>query len=135
MESKRPDETAHVSDDLNQCIVRLIEDFFSLGAAHLVYIWYILANCGNPPCPANGMVTTDGGTTVGHVATYSCDDDYVLGYPGARICKPDGSWSGSTPTCDPVGKLKNTPYIILPFCCCCCSFFSEKERNEGRKNK
>ena len=73
---------------------------------------YVVANCGNPPCPANGMVSTNGGTTFGHMATYSCKQGYQLSGPSSRFCLWSGSWSGSTPTCDPIRKLYNKVFTF-----------------------
>ena len=57
-----------------------------------------LVDCGDLMEPANGEVdftTTYGGS----VATYSCNEGYVLCGSENRTCQSSGSWSGSPPEC------------------------------------
>jgi hypothetical protein len=54
--------------------------------------------------PENGNVDRTMGVE-GDVATYSCDDGFVLtgnGGSSTRICQASGAWTGSPPTCEPV---------------------------------
>ena len=37
--------------------------------------------------------------TLGSIATYMCDDGYVLTGNSTRTCQADGTWSGDSPTC------------------------------------
>ncbi len=37
---------------------------------------------------------------VSTVATYTCDTGYTLNGGTTRICRSDGIWSGSAPTCE-----------------------------------
>ena len=62
-------------------------------------------DCGPLPDPTNGKVVTPIGTTLERLATYTCDDGYVLSQTGSRICLSSGQWSHTAPTCEPVGKL------------------------------
>ena len=39
------------------------------------------------------------GTTIGSVASYSCDDGYVIDGLSTRICQDQQTWSGSEPQC------------------------------------
>ncbi len=56
-------------------------------------------NCGAPPAPARGTVTTTGGTTFGAVARYTCTSPFRVSPEGAtRTCTATG-WNGSTPSC------------------------------------
>ena len=59
-------------------------------------------DCGNLTHPANGQVTLTAGTTVGQIATYSCDTGYNLVGDSTRTCQATGNWSGSAPTCQGV---------------------------------
>lgn len=51
--------------------------------------------------PMNGQVTRTTGVT-GDVATYSCSGGYTLSGNATRTCQPDGTWSGTAPTCTAV---------------------------------
>jgi hypothetical protein len=56
-------------------------------------------NCGAPPAPTRGTVSTTGGTTFGATANYSCTSPFRLSPAGAtRSCTASG-WNGSTPAC------------------------------------
>jgi CUB/sushi domain-containing protein len=50
----------------------------------------------------NGNVSVPDGTTVGGQATYSCGNGYVLSGAATRTCLPEGVWSGTAATCQPV---------------------------------
>ena len=56
-------------------------------------------DCGSLTNPANGQVSTTGGTTFGQNATYSCITGYNLVGDSTRTCEANGDWSGSPPTC------------------------------------
>ena len=59
---------------------------------------YIL-DCGplDSPCGASVSML---GTTVGSVATYSCDPGFSLVGDETRTCQSYGYWSGSVPCCE-----------------------------------
>ena len=61
-------------------------------------ICYVV-DCGALPNPLNGMVIFTI-TTVLSTASYSCDTGYTLFGNSTRTCQTDGTWSGSSPTCD-----------------------------------
>ena len=42
------------------------------------------------------------------LATYTCHPDYVLSYPATRVCMSTGLWSGTAPTCNPIGNIYST---------------------------
>ena len=48
--------------------------------------------------PENGQVSV-GEVTFGSVATYSCDDGFILNGIATRTCTSDGTWSGDNPSC------------------------------------
>lgn len=48
--------------------------------------------------PANGVVSF-AGTTFRSVATYTCNDGYVISGNEQRTCLETGEWSGQIPTC------------------------------------
>ena len=57
-------------------------------------------DCGSLSPPANGVVVV-GTTTLGSVATYTCNPSFVLlGGTQSIECQENGNWSGETPTCE-----------------------------------
>ena len=58
----------------------------------------IVDNCGPLSPPKNGDVDASI-TTIGSVATYSCNNGLFISGVSQRICQTDGFWSGSAPTC------------------------------------
>jgi hypothetical protein len=58
----------------------------------------IVDGCGPLPPPENGNVDASI-TTVGSVATYSCNNGFLISGDSQRNCQMDGFWSGSAPTC------------------------------------
>ena len=48
--------------------------------------------------PENGQVDISG-ITENSIATYSCDSGYTLSGPFTRMCRADGVWSESEPSC------------------------------------
>ena len=70
----------------------------------------IIADCGPAPEPQFGSVVTSG-TTYGHSATYSCVEGYHIVGLGTRTCDQSSEWSGTTPTCNPVGELCRSPFM------------------------
>ena len=67
--------------------------------------------------PMEGRVVLTG-TLVGSQAAYSCNEGLVLNGNRTRICRADGRWSGSEPTCDtPPGmakQMQNDPVAFRP---------------------
>ena len=59
------------------------------------------ADCGSLVAPSNGSVTFDS-ALFGGIATYFCDEGYVLTGAESRECGEDGAWSGVAATCEPV---------------------------------
>lgn len=57
-----------------------------------------MVNCGVPEAPSNGGVDVDK-TSVGSSIVYHCKQGFVLSGDTQRVCKPNGRWSGSEPTC------------------------------------
>ena len=49
--------------------------------------------------PENGLVTING-RTFGSIATYQCDEGFILVGSETRTCQQDGEWSDSQPTCE-----------------------------------
>ena len=52
----------------------------------------------------NGIVCYDG-TIAGSVATYECDNAYTLMGTTQRMCRSDGRWKGSIPSCNATGMI------------------------------
>ena len=61
--------------------------------------------------PVNGSVSLEG-TGVGDMASYSCNTGYELIGDDTRTCQADGSWSGSPPTCQLIGIIRNHSLIV-----------------------
>ncbi len=64
--------------------------------------------CSDLSAPTNGeSISYNAGTMnnrpVNTVATYTCNDGYVLMGDATRTCQSDGDWSSTAPTC--AGKL------------------------------
>ncbi|HET7538646.1 MAG TPA: hypothetical protein VFK05_02205 [Polyangiaceae bacterium] len=58
----------------------------------------VIANCPALASPTGG--TVDAPTlTFGATATYSCNAGYTISGMATRTCQPDGTWSGTAPTC------------------------------------
>ncbi|XP_053395851.1 sushi, von Willebrand factor type A, EGF and pentraxin domain-containing protein 1-like [Mercenaria mercenaria] len=57
-----------------------------------------LSGCPDLPKITNGL-STETGSGVGAVVTYSCDEGYRLQGSNRRTCEKGGSWSGSDPYC------------------------------------
>ena len=59
----------------------------------------IFSDCAPLDDPCDGYVDTPD-TTVGGVATYSCDIGFVMVGDPTRICQANGLWDGEMPCCD-----------------------------------
>ena len=59
----------------------------------------IIIDCGELDDPNNGQVSLNG-TTLGSIATYTCDPGHSLIGDMERICQENGTWSGNEPTCE-----------------------------------
>ncbi|XP_064386974.1 sushi, von Willebrand factor type A, EGF and pentraxin domain-containing protein 1-like [Halichondria panicea] len=61
----------------------------------------------------NGAIAYDAGLTdnrpLNTTATSTCDNDYILIGVSFRVCQNDGTWSGSTPTCQANTGPTNLP--------------------------
>ncbi|GFR73476.1 sushi, von Willebrand factor type A, EGF and pentraxin domain-containing protein 1-like [Elysia marginata] len=58
-----------------------------------------LVDCGEPPSPGNGTLSTPG-TKYNDTVTYSCSFGYIMvGGNLERTCQEDGAWSGSMLQC------------------------------------
>ena len=80
-------------------------------------------DCGQPSSPRpNGDVSVSM-TTLGNMATYTCDSGYEL-VPdnSARTCQADATWSGMDPLCQGMNYairwMLNIELISIP----CCTF-------------
>ena len=70
-------------------------------------------DCGKLSDPVNGTVTTLGGTTFESLASYRCNEGYVLSYPASRTCLSSGLWSGTSPRCDPETVCRKEGKLIV----------------------
>ena len=82
----------------------------NIASFHTVVVCPTLLN------PMEGRVALTG-TLVGSQAAYSCNEGLVLNGNRTRICRADGRWSGSEPTCDtPPGmakQMQNDPVAFM----------------------
>ena len=87
-----------------------------------MHLWFnnnslSIVDCGDPPTPSNGKVTTAGVTIYGASATQSCNTGYDLSGTAAISCGADGSWSASPVICTLKGMHKTTcKPILLKLC-------------------
>ena len=65
--------------------------------------------CPDLSDPVNGIVV-ESGLTLASTATYVCDDGYNMVGDSHRICKKNGNWSGTIPTCEPGISTFYHPY-------------------------
>ena len=58
----------------------------------------VVVDCLNLTSPSNGEVSLNT-TTFESVATYTCEEGYLLGGFPVRECQANGSWSEEEPFC------------------------------------
>ena len=63
-------------------------------------VHFISDSCDILYNPSNGMVRTNGTTSPGSIAQYTCNDGYVLVGNETRTCDSTWSWSGTEPVCN-----------------------------------
>ena len=56
---------------------------------------------------------TGNGTFEGKMAVYSCNAGYQIQGTANRTCGSDGFWSGSAPTCLPIGMVFSDMYCYM----------------------
>ncbi|XP_003387839.1 PREDICTED: sushi, von Willebrand factor type A, EGF and pentraxin domain-containing protein 1-like isoform X2 [Amphimedon queenslandica] len=73
-------------------------------------------NCVTLNNPENGFVSVSG-STVGAIATYSCNPGFELAGRRVRICRNDGQYSGVEPICRAIscGELQNPLNGVVNF--------------------
>ena len=64
----------------------------------------ISGTCSDLPPLMNGDITYNGGgsadsRTINTIAFFTCDNGYTLTGGSFRQCQNDGTWDGTTPTC------------------------------------
>ena len=64
----------------------------------LHFVFFIAIDCGGLSAPSNGQISITA-TTIGSMATYSCDLGYTLNGNISRMCQSDGQWSSAQPSC------------------------------------
>ena len=63
-----------------------------------MFVYSILAYCGDPRTPVNGRRLISG-YTEGHTVNYTCNVGYELSGFATRMCLSNGTWSANLPTC------------------------------------
>ncbi len=66
-----------------------------------------VVDCGPPPSPKDGSVSTPDGTTFNRDAWFSCNDGFELVGPESTRCLADRRWSPEPPTC-------RRTYFVVP---------------------
>ena len=62
------------------------------------YVHFTVASC--PALSITNGVVTHPTTTLGAVATYSCDTGFQLTGNSNRTCQADSTWTATDPTCE-----------------------------------
>ena len=60
---------------------------------------YAVVDCGSLLNPVSGAVSLSSGTTFGSIATYTCNEGFMLNVSTPRTCGSDGRWSPAAPGC------------------------------------
>ena len=72
---------------------------------YTVYIYISVAvDCGSVVDLINGQVNSLNGTTIGSVATFTCNFGYKLSHQQVVMCGGNGMWSPASPTCQSTSK-------------------------------
>ncbi|XP_078685521.1 CUB and sushi domain-containing protein 3-like [Branchiostoma floridae x Branchiostoma belcheri] len=62
--------------------------------------------CWDPGVPTNGNRDNNSNFTSGQTVRYTCMDGYQLRGTANITCQPNGTWSGSTPTCGDSSRIR-----------------------------
>lgn len=71
---------------------------------HIITQYFHFSECPILNNPPNGIVSIDGGSTVGKNATYKCNYGYKLEGVESRTCQTNKTWAGEEPVCAEIGK-------------------------------
>jgi len=98
--------------NLDQAILKINTD-------QLSDLMRFFAACPLPSNPSNGQVNLLGeDTKYGQYISYSCNTGYMLSGSDVRQCRGSQTWSGTTPSCEPVTCARSTDpangYISYP---------------------
>ena len=81
-------------------------------------VFTISGPCSDLPPLMNGDIAYTGGLAdsrpINTIATYTCDNGYTLTGGSFRACPNDGTWSGTTPTCQ--CEFHYILTVASPFC-------------------
>ncbi|KAI8514426.1 hypothetical protein Bbelb_070170 [Branchiostoma belcheri] len=103
----------------NTMYLRFTSNF--MGSSHGFHFFYTsrtAGQCWDPGVPANGNRDINSNFTSGQTVRYTCMDGYQLWGTANITCQPNGTWIGSTPTCEGnhetmVGTVLRTPSLTL----------------------
>ena len=73
---------------------------------------YVAVDCGALVAPENGSVTVTM-TTLGGVASYTCDSSFRLIGMDSRQCPENGTWSGDAPVCESNYRITKNSVIRI----------------------
>ena len=71
-------------------------------------LYVTVVTCSKLSRPANGEVFWES-TEFNSIASYSCDEGYVLNGASERVCLANGFWSDRQPLCSEYSPQKHTP--------------------------
>ena len=71
----------------------------------------MIVTCDDLSDPDNGAVDQPS-SAVGSIATYVCNDDYLLVGSDTRTCQDNGEWSGEEPVCERKNKCQSKLYKV-----------------------
>ena len=74
------------------------DDSYLLVPLYSFILSLVEAQCTALENPNNGVVTTTG-QRPGDLASYSCNEGYIIQGDDTRVCQNSGEWSGDAPTC------------------------------------
>ena len=78
-------------------------------------MYIVEVTCPQLIAPDNGDIDCslgdNGEANPGDTCTFTCDDNYELGFSSSRTCRDDGTWSGDATTCS-----RGISYYVMSYC-------------------
>ena len=94
----------NLNQDTVYCVLRFLLDLINM-CLHFAYSDFS-TDCEKLGAPIHGDVTySNGRTTYGEVATFTCAIGYYLSHNRTRVCSASSNWDGTTPKCIVQGTI------------------------------